>query len=58
MAGRDDDSPSDPRLGGQNGEQALCHLEHMYSCNNKAREGNVRFDQVQEWPVTAVCDMP
>ena len=43
-------SPSVPRLGGQNGEQALCHLEHTHSCNNKAREGNVRFDQVQQGP--------
>ena len=38
MAGRDDGSPSFPRVGGQNGEQALCHLEHTHSCNNKARE--------------------
>ena len=30
MAGRDDGSPSVPRLGGQNGEQALCHLEHTH----------------------------
>ena len=57
MAGRDDGSPLVPRLGGQNGEQALSHLEHTHSCNNKAREGNVRFDQVQQGPATgdALC---
>ena len=55
MAGRDECSPSVPRLGGQIGEQALCHLEHTHSCKNKAREGNVRFDQVQQGPATGGC---
>ena len=44
-----------PRLGGQNGEQALCHLEHTGSWNSKAREANVGIDQVQYEPAIGSC---